>query len=157
MEADQAGTKPATTVSEQLLGCFSALKRVGSTEITFEELSQKFQQIQNGNSHTATGAEPVPANGEGNNNADVITEALQEHLEALVMSKKLKSVEKDGKRYYSLAGTPKPRRSRPDAAPPLDDTMKEMSHIIGKCVKQINQVSMGSAKCLSYYSLHLDY
>lgn len=46
----------------------------------------------------------------------------------------------DGDITYSTVSQ-KHKKSRPEAAPPLNDTMKEISHLISKCVKQINLVN----------------
>lgn len=129
MDTEQSDAQVGTDLREKLLQCFKALNATGVAEITFEDLHQKLHQT-----YYSEGV------GHAMNNVQTLVQ-----LENLVSSNKVKSMERDGMKYFSLAASAtaapsKPKKSRPDAAPPLDDGMKEMSHIIGKCVKQINQV-----------------
>jgi len=68
-------------------------------------------------------------------------EVVKTNLDRLIVDGRVTSAREDGvtTTYNTTQG--KLRKARPDTAPPLDDTMRQISIILQKCIREINQVS----------------
>lgn len=111
MEASEPG------ISNRLFECISTLKSITGQDVPQQQICLKMSE--------QYGINP---------------EETKAELTKLISSGRLVFMEtSSGNITYNTISL-KQRKSRPEAAPPLNDAMKEISHLISKCVKHINQV-----------------